>query len=94
MGRNLTPFSRVTILLTSLRSTKLEDLLDVTKCDLLYHTSKLAEEIEDVSHKEAAHQISQQGQTLFETLTTGNLSQAKIEQEALITSCKNLKNLL
>ena len=94
MGRSLTPFSRITILLTSLNSTKLEDLLDVTKCDLLYHTSKLPEEIEDSAHKESAMKISQQGQTLFDSLTAGNLPQAKIEHQELITAVKNLKRLL
>lgn len=94
MGSSLTPFSRITILLTELNGTKLEDLLDVTKCDLVYHTSKLSEEIEDASHKELASQLTQQAKTLIETIASGDLALAKTKHQSVISACKNLKRLL
>lgn len=94
MARTLSPFTRLTLLVSELNNNKLENLLDKTKCDLVHHTEHLAEEIADTSQKESALQIAAQGKLLFSLIQSGDLAQAESERQTLITSCKKLKNLL
>lgn len=94
MARTLSPFTRLTLLVSELNTNKLENLLDVTKCDLVHHTQHLADEICDAGQKESAAEIANQGKRLFSLIQTGDLAQAETERQALITSCKKLKDLL
>ena len=94
MARTLSPFTRLTLLVSELNNTKLENLLDVTKCDLVHHTEHLADEIGDATHKESAQQIASQGKLLFSLIQSGDLAQAEIERQTLIASCKKLKDLV
>ena len=93
MARSLSPFTRLTLLVSELNNNKLENLLDPTKCDLLHNTSKLFEEIENPAQRESALQIGEQGKILFALIKDGNLAQAETERQALVTSCKKLKDL-
>lgn len=94
MARSLSPFTRITLLITDLNSNKIEDLADVKKCDLLHHTAKLHEEIEDPAHKESAVIIGEQGKSLLSLITEGDLNKAEDERRVLLASCKELKKLL
>lgn len=94
MARSLSPFTRLTLLVSELNNNKLENLLDVTKCDLLHHTAKLFEEIDDTTHKASAIKIGEQGQLLFDLIKAGDLTHAETERQSLITACKKLKNLV
>ena len=94
MARTLSPFTRITLLLGELNSNKIQDLADVKKCDLLHHTAKLFEEIEDAGQKQSAVEIGEQGKALFSLIQTGDLAKAEESRQTLITSCKKLKDLL
>lgn len=94
MARTLSPFTRLTLLVSELNNNKLENLLDKTKCDLVHHTEHLAEEITDSAQKESATQIAVQGKLLFSLIQQGELSQAETERQNLIISCKKLKDLV
>jgi len=94
MARSLSPFTRITLLLGELNKHQIQDLTDNTKCDLIHHTSKLAEEIEDTEQKQSAFEISEQGQSLFSTIKSGDFPTAEAERKMLITNCKKLKALL
>ncbi|MBX7169863.1 MAG: hypothetical protein K1X72_02825 [Pyrinomonadaceae bacterium] len=94
MARSLSPFTRLTLLVSELSNNKLENLLDSTKCDLVHHTAKLSEEIEDSQQKESAVMIGIQGQLLFDLIKEGKLSEAEIERQSLISACKKFKDLL
>ena len=94
MARTLSPFTRLVLLINELKSNKIENLTDVTKCDLLYHTGKLHEEIDDPGQKESAVGIGAQGRTLFSSITAGELARAETERDALLADCKRLKDLL
>ena len=94
MARSLSPFTRITLLISELNSNKIEDLTDVKKCDLLHHTAKLHEEIEDSSQKASAVEIGEQGKVLFSSIKSGELGKAETQRQTLISACKDLKNLL
>lgn len=94
MSRSFSPFTRLTLLVSELKSRQLEDLTDVTKCDLLYHTGKLHEGIEDAAHRESALAIGEQGKTLYDRIKAGDTAQAEQARETLIESCKKLKDLV
>lgn len=94
MSRTFSPFTRLTLLVSELKSRQLEDLTDVKKCDLLYHTSKLHEGFEDPSHRESALAIGEQGKLLYQSIKAGETAKAETEREILIESCKKLKNLV
>lgn len=94
MARSLSPFTRITLLISELNGTKIEDLTDVKKCDLLHHTAKLHEEIEDSAQKASAVEIGEQGKSLFSSIKSGELGQAETQRETLISACKKLKALL
>jgi hypothetical protein len=94
MARTLSPFTRLVLLIGELNSNKIEDLGDVKKCDLIYHTSKLHEEIEDNAQKESAVQIARQGESLLSEVNSGNFGKAEEERQTLIAACKKLKDLM
>ncbi len=94
MARSLSPFTRITLLINDLNAHKVEDLADVTKCDLLHHTAKLHEEIENSAHKQSAVTIGEQGKTLLSSIQSGNLAKAEGERNTLLASCKQLKRLI
>ena len=94
MARSLSPFTRLTLLISELKGNKLEDLADVRKCDLAHHTAKLHEEFDDSTRKEAAGQIGEQGQALLSWIQEGELVKAEAGRQDLLSSCKRLKDLL
>lgn len=94
MTRSLSPFTRLTLLLSELKGTKIEDLSDVKKCDLSHHTLSLQDEFDDPVQKETAAQIEEQGKQLLSLIGERELVQAEAGRQALITSCKRLKDLL
>ena len=94
MARSLSPFTRLTLLVSELNSNKIENLIDVKKCDLLHHTAKLFEEIENAEYKEAAVQIGEQGKLVYSLIQEGKLVEAESERQTLIADCKKLKDLV
>ena len=94
MSRSLSPFTRLTLLISELKGNKIEDLANSKKCDLAHHTGKLHEEIDDVSRKETAGQIGEQGRLLLSWIREGELVKAEEGRQALLSSCKTLKDLL
>ena len=94
MARSLSPFTRITLLISELKSNKIEDLTDVKKCDLLHHTAKLHEVITDSSQKESALVIGEQGQQLFSSIQSGEFAKAETQRQTLVSACKQLKELL
>ena len=94
MARSLSPFKRLTLLISELKGNKIEDLADVKKCDLAHHTAKLHEEFDDVNQREAAGQIGEQGRLLLSWIQEGDLVKAEEGRQVLLSSCKKLKNLL
>ena len=94
MARSLSPFTRLTLLISELKGNKLEDLADVRKCDLAHHTARLDEEFDDLTQKEAAGQIGEQGRALLSLIQEGELAKAEAGRQDLLSSCKRLKDLL
>lgn len=93
MTRDLSPFTRLTLLITELKGTKIEDLADVKKCDLAHHTAKLDAEFEG-QQKDAASLIGEQGRLLLSWIQEGELVKAEAGRQALLSSCKSLKDSL
>lgn len=94
MARSLSPFTRLTLLISELKGNKIEDLADVKKCDLAHHTAKLHEEFDDLNQKETAVQIGEQGRLLLHLIQVGELVKAEEGRQVLLSSCKKLKELL
>ncbi|HEX8175644.1 MAG TPA: hypothetical protein VF543_11050 [Pyrinomonadaceae bacterium] len=94
MARSLSPFTRLTLLISELKGNKIEDLADVRRCDLAHHTAKLHEEFDDMAQKESAGQIEEQSKSLLSRIQEGELAKAEEERQILLTSCKRLKDLL
>jgi hypothetical protein len=94
MARSLSPFTRLTLLISELKGNKIEDLADVKKCDLAHHTSKLHEEFDEAEQKETATRIGEQGRLLLSRIQEGELGKAEEERQILLSSCKRLKDLL
>jgi hypothetical protein len=94
MGQSLTPFTRLTLLISELRDRKIAELIDVKKCDLAHHTGALAEELTEPAQKAAAAAIDEQGRSLLSVIREGDLTKAEEERKALLASCKSLKDLL
>lgn len=94
MSRTFSPFTRLTLLVSELKGNQLENLTDVTKCDLLYHTSKVHEGITDEAQKASAMEIGEQGKALFSSIKAGDMEKAETERETLIAACKKLKDLV
>ena len=94
MTRDLSPFTRLTLLINELKGNKIEDLANVQKCDLAHHTAKLHEEFDDTKQRETAGQIGEQGRLLLSWIRDGELAKAEEGRQALLSSCKRLKDLL
>ncbi|MEO6391321.1 MAG: hypothetical protein ABIP75_05670 [Pyrinomonadaceae bacterium] len=94
MGRSLSPFTRLTLLMSELKGLPIEDLIDVKKCDLAHHVEHLPEELESDEQKAIAVQISEQGTALLASIHSGNLAGAEGERKTLIATCRKLKDLL
>lgn len=94
MTRDLSPFTRLTLLISELKGNKIEDLANVKKCDLAHHTAKLDEEFADAKQKETASQIGEQGRLLLTWIREGELVKAEEGRQLLLSSCKRLKDLL
>jgi hypothetical protein len=94
MARSLSPFTRLTLLISELKGNKIEDLADVKKCDLAHHTAKLHEELDEPAHKETAGRIGEQGGLLLSLIREGELVKAEEGRQVLLSTCKSLKDLL
>jgi hypothetical protein len=94
MARSLSPFTRLTLLISELKGNKIEDLADVKKCDLAHHTAKLHEELDEPKHKETAGRIGEQGGLLLSLIREGELVKAEEGRQVLLSTCKSLKDLL
>ena len=94
MGGSLSPFTRLTLLVSELKGNKLEDLADKKKCDLAHHTAKLHEEFGNSQHNEIAGQIGEQGRLLLSWIREGESVKAEEGRAVLLSSCKKLKDLL
>ena len=94
MTRDLSPFTRLTLLVSELRGHKLEDLTDVKKCDLAHHAAKLRAELSGTPHQEAADEVEQQAVALLSRIRGGEPSGAEEGRQELISSCRRLKDLL
>jgi hypothetical protein len=94
MARSLSPFTRLTLLISELKGNKIEDLADVKKCDLAHHTAKLHEELDEPTHKETAGRIGEQGGLLLSLIREGELVKAEEGRQVLLSTCKSLKDLL
>lgn len=93
MGRSFTPFTRLTLLVSELKSLPLTELTNTTKCDLLYHTGKLHEGIA-ADHAAAANEIGELGKTLFASVTAGDMTKAATDRDALLEASKKLRDLV
>jgi len=93
MTRDLSSFTRLTLLISELKGNKIEDLADVKKCDLAHHTAKLREEFE-VEQTVTAGQIDEQSKLLLSSIRAGELVEAESARQALLSSCQQLKDLL
>lgn len=94
MPRDLSPFTRLTLLISELRGSKLEDLTDVRKCDLAHHTGKLKVEFSGTPLQGAAEQVEQQARDLLSDVKGGETGRAEAGRQELLSSCKRLKDLL
>jgi hypothetical protein len=94
LPRDLSPFTRLTLLVSELRGRKLEELTDVTKCDLAHHAAKLKGEFSGTPHQGAAEQVEQEAAALLSYVRGGETARAEEGRQALISSCKRLKDLL
>jgi hypothetical protein len=94
MAGTLSPFTRLTLLVSELKGNKLEDLADVKKCDLAHHTAKLHEEFGNSKHNEIAGQIGEQGRLLLAWIREGESVKAEEGRQVLLSSCKKFKDLL
>ena len=94
MARTLTPFTRLTLMITEMNSNRIEDLANPTRCDLTHHFAALNEEFSSTDHKEQAALIGEQGAVLVASIKSGDFAKAEIEKETLIASCKKLKDLV
>jgi hypothetical protein len=94
MPRDLSPFTRLTVLISELRGSKLEELTDVRKCDLAHHAGKLKGEFSGTQHQGAAEQVERQATALLTYVRGGETGRAEEGRQALIYSCKRLKDLL
>lgn len=94
MARGLSPFTRLTLLISELKGNELEDLTDVKKCDLAHHATQLQQEFANTPQKGLADRISEQAQALLARLKAGETQQADAGRQALLTSCGALKDVL
>ena len=94
MARDLSPFTRLTLLISELKGNKLEDLANVKKCDLAHHAMKLQQEFNNTPQKGLADQIEESSTSLLTFIGSGDSVKAEERRQALITSCRSLKDEL
>ena len=94
MTRDLSPFTRLTLLVSELKGRKLEELTDVKKCDLAHHASKLRAELSGTAHEGAAGEVERLAGVLLSRIRGGEPSSAEEGRRELISSCRSLKDLL
>jgi hypothetical protein len=80
--------------MSELKNNKIENFLDVTKCDLAHHAAQLQSDFEDPNQVELAGTISAQSGSLLELIRAGQLTQAEDERKSLLGTCRKLKDLL
>lgn len=94
MARSLSPFTRLTLLISELKGNRLENLTDVTKCDLAHHAAQLEQEFADTPQKGVVEQIGEQSRSLLSWIRAGESVKAEEGRQALISSCRTLKDQL
>ncbi len=94
MARDLSPFTRLTLLISELRGRKLQEFTDVTKCDLAHHAGKLKGEFSGTTHQAAADRVERQARDLLFYVKGGETERAEEGRQELLSSCKRLKDLL
>jgi hypothetical protein len=80
--------------MSELKTNRIEDFLDVTKCDLAHHAAQLQADFEDPTQKEIAGRIGEQSDTLLSLVRAGELVPAEEGRKTLLASCRQLKDLL
>ncbi|MBK7708199.1 MAG: hypothetical protein IPN69_16910 [Acidobacteria bacterium] len=94
MAKGLSPFTRISLLITELNSNRVEDLGNTQRCDLAHHAARMIEDVEDPVHKESAKEIETGATALLAEIRGGRFSEAENQRSQLVTSCKRLKSLL
>lgn len=94
MARDLSPFTRLTILISELNANKLEDLANAKKCDLAHHVTKIQQEFFDTPEKGLADQIGERSTSLLSFIGSGDDVKAEEWRQALVSSCRRLKDKL
>lgn len=94
MARDLSPFTRLTLLISELKGSPLEELTDVKKCDLAHHAGKLKGEFAGTPHQGEADRVEQEATALLSSIRGGETGRAEEGRQELISSCKRLKDLL
>lgn len=94
MARDLSPFTRLTLLVSELRGRKLEELTDVKKCDLAHHAAKLRAELSGTPHQGVADEVERLAGVLLSRIRGGESSEAEAGRQELLSSCRSLKDLL
>lgn len=94
MSRDLSPFTRLTLLISELKGSKLEELTDVKKCDLAHHAGKLKGEFSGTPHQGTADEVEEQATALISYIKGGESGRAEEGRQTLLSSCKRLKDQL
>lgn len=94
MASSLSAFSRLTILIGELKDRRIEDLADVTKCDLAHHTASLRQEFEAIEHGDTASRIDDEGRSVLAFIQQGETGKAEAARDVLLQSCRQLKDQL
>jgi len=94
MTRDLSPFTRLTLLISELGGRKLEELIDVKKCDLAHHAAKLRAEFTGTPQRGAADEVERLAGVLLARIRGGEPSEAEEGRQELLSSCRSLKDLL
>ena len=94
MARGLSPFTRLTLLISELKGNELADLTDVKRCDLAHHATQLRQEFANTPQKGIADRINEQAQALLTWIRAGESHKAEEGRQALLISCGALKDVL
>jgi hypothetical protein len=94
MARSLSAFTRLTLLIGELKDRRIEDLADVTKCDLAHHTASLRTEFATMEHGDAASRIDDEGRSVLDLIREGETGKAEAVRDLLLQSCRQLKDQL
>jgi hypothetical protein len=94
MARDLSPFTRLTLLISEVRGRKLEELTDVKRCDLAHHAAKLRAEFAGTPQQRAADEVERLAGVLLSRIRGGEPSEAEEGRRELLSSCKSLKDMI